>query len=156
MTWADRLFRLAVGDPQREIAQSLAAIQQRAAAQEQRLLTAAEQAPTAAAENELRALAARQRDLAAAVAAALQARGAAPAVRSGPPSNGASRNHWTRLVTALEGGQAARAQLVRDTAHLLELDAELATLLQTLLAGLDAELLALRALIARADPQAIN
>jgi hypothetical protein len=156
MTWADRLFRLAIGDPHREVAAHLAAIQQRSTAQEQRLAAAAAQAPTAAAESELRALAAREGELSAAVAGALRERAAASAPQPGPPSNGAARNHWARLVTALEGCQAARAQLLRDTPHLLELDATLADLLRTLLGALDREVVGLRALIARADPHSIN
>ena len=156
MTWADRLYRLAIGDPRREIAERLSAVQQCSVAQQQRLANAAAQAPTASAETELRALAARQHELGAAVGRALQGRGAVPAAIPGPPSNGATRNHWARLVTALEGARAARAQLLRDTPRLLELDAGLADLLRQLLAALDIEVVGLRAMIARADPQAID
>jgi len=158
MSWSDRLLRLAVGDPKREVVEPLLSVHQRATAQVQRLSAAAAQAPTAGAEHELRSLAAQEGELAAAVALALQDRGAAPAAASSSPPelNGATHNHWARLVEALEACRQARANLLRATPHLLELDAGLAGLLRAALHGLDAEVLALRSLIARADPQALD
>ncbi len=157
MTWAERLLRLAGGDPKREVVESLLAIHQRSVAQAQRLTAAASQAPTAAAEKELHALAAQESELTAAAAHALQERGAVPsAPLPAPAFNGAARNHWARLVAALEGCREARARLLRATPRLLELDASLADLLRASLRALDRELVGLRALIARADPQALD
>lgn len=158
MSWADRLLRLAIGDPKREIAEQLAAMHQHAADQAHRLTAGAAQAPTAAAESELRALAADRGAQTAALAHALEERGAAGAtpVASAPVLNGAARSHWARLVAALEACRQERGQTLRATPRLLELDPALAGLLDAVLHGLDAELLTLRAMIARADPQALN
>jgi hypothetical protein len=156
MTWAERLLRRAIGDPRREVVETLRALHRRCAAQAQHLTACAAQAPTAAAESELHALAAGQRELAAAVAGALAERGAVPAAAPPPALNGAARNHWARVVAALEGSRSTRAQLVGDTPRLLELDPALADLLRTLLRGLDAEIVGVRGIIARADPQALD
>ena len=156
MTWADRLLRLAVGDPKREIAEPLVNIYRRLAAQAQRLAADAAQAPTAGAEQELRALAADDAAASAALGQALHERGSPPAASSAPVLNGAARNHWARLVACLETCRETRAQLLRQSPRLLELDPSLDGLLASLLRGLDAEVLALRSLIARADPQALD
>jgi hypothetical protein len=158
MSWADRLLRLASGDPKREIAEQLAAMHRRSVDQAHRFTADAAQAPTAAAEKELRALAADRGAQMAALARALEERGAAgePSAAPGPVPNGAARNHWARLVAALEACRQERGQILRVTPRLLELDPALAGLLDTVLRGLDAELHALRAMIARADPQALN
>ena len=157
MTWADRLLRLAVGDPKREVAEQLLGIYRRSVAQAEQLETDAAQAPTAGAEHELRALAAAERDAAAALTQALQERGTdTTAAIPAPALNGAARNHWARLVGRLEACREARAHLLRHTPRLMELDPSLNALLGSLLHGLDAEVLALRSLIARADPQALD
>ena len=158
MTWADRLLRLAIGDRKGEIAETLAAMHQRSADQARRLGAYAAQAPTAAAEGELHALAADRGAQTAVLAHALEERGAAVEVPAAPAPvlNGAARNHWARLVAALEACREERAEILRATPRLLELDAELGPLLDAVVRGLDAELLALRALIARADPHALN
>jgi len=59
-------------------------------------------------------------------------------------------------VACLETCRETRAQLLRQTPRLLELDPSLDGLLASLLRRLDAEVLALRSLIARADPQALD
>jgi hypothetical protein len=158
MSWADRLLRLAIGDPKREIANQLVAMRQRAADQAHLLTAGAAQAPTAAAERELHALAADRRAQTAALAHALEERGAPSDMPAAPTPvlNGAARNHWARLVAALEACRQERGQILRATPRLLELDPPLGELLETVLRGLDAELLTLRAMIARADPQALN
>jgi hypothetical protein len=157
MSWADRLRRLTVGDPQRRVVEPLVAIHRRSAAQGERLASAAAQAPTAAAERELQALASEEGRLSAAVAGALSERNAVPIAVPVSSSNGVvARNHWGRLVASLEACQAARAQLLLDTPHLLELDPALVDLLRPMLRALDREVVALRAMIARADPQAID
>jgi hypothetical protein len=157
MSWADRLRRLTVGDPQRNVVEQLVAMHRRSAAQVEHLAAAAAQAPTAAAERELHALAAEEGTLSAAVAHALSERNAVTVAVPTSASNGVvARNHWGRLVAILEACQAARAQLLLDTPRLLELDPTLADLLRPLLRALDTEIVALRAMIARADPQAID
>jgi hypothetical protein len=157
MTWADRLLRLAGGDRTGEVAEHLHGMHRHCTEQAQRLAAAAAQAPTAGAEEALRDLAARQADLATALAAALAQR-QAPAAASAPAPvlNGAARNHWARLVAALEACRAARSELARATPRLIEADASLAPLLEIVDRGYERESLALRALIARADPQALN
>lgn len=157
MSWADRLRRLTVGDPQRQVVEPLVAIHRRSAAQGERLASAAAQAPNAAAERELHALASEEAKLSAAVAQALSERNAVPVAVPSSASNGVvARNHWGRLVAILQACQAARAQLLLDTPRLLELDPPLADLLRPLLRALDTEVVDLRAMIARADPQAID
>jgi len=157
MTWADRLRRLAVGDPKREVAERLLGVYQRSVVRAKQLDADAAQAPTAGAEHELRLLADAERSAAAALTQALQERGTdAAAAVPAPALNGAARNHWARLVGRLEACREARAQLLRQTPRLVELDSSLADLLGSLLRGLDAEVLALRSLIARADPQALD
>lgn len=157
MTWAERLLRLAGGDPKRAIVDHLRTIQQRAVDQAERLSAAAAQAPTAGAEGELRTLTAEASALAADLTRALDGRGPASQPGQPPPAlNGATRNHWARLVAALEACRETRAQLLRTTPRLLELDGSLAALLEAWLHRLDTELVALRALIARADPQALD
>jgi hypothetical protein len=157
MSWADRLLRLAIGDPKDEVVEQLARMHQRAVDQGRRLEAYAAQAPNAAAETELQALAAERRTQVDGLAAALQVSNA-PEPSAGPPivPNGAARNHWARLVAALEACRTERAETLRATPRLLELDPTLAPVLESSLRSLDAELLALRALIARADPQALN
>jgi hypothetical protein len=156
MTWADRLLRLAVGDPKRQIADQLVAIHRRLVAQAERLAADAAQAPTPGAERELRALAATEDAAATVLGEALHERGSAPTPVAAPVPNGAARNHWARLVACLETCRETRAQLLRHTPRLIELDPSLDGLLASLLRGLDAEVLALRSLIARADPQALD
>jgi hypothetical protein len=158
MRWADRLLRLAIGDPKQEVAERLAAMHQGSADQAHRLTANAAQAPTAAAESELRALAADRGAQTVALAHALTQRAVAADVPAAPAPvlNGAARNHWARLVAALEACRQERAQILRATPRLLELDPALGELLEAVLRGLDAELHTLRAMIARADPQALN
>jgi len=158
MTWADRLLRLAVGDPQREVVEQLGIMHRRAADQAERLAAAAAQAPTAGAESDLRALAAERSEVAAGLARALKERVAVAAdvVASRSALNGATQNHWARLVAALEACREARAQLARTSPHLLELDPSLADLIAALDRSHYAESVVLRTLIARADPQALN
>jgi hypothetical protein len=157
MTWADRLFRLASGDRSREIIEQLRAAHARSVAQGNRLAAAAAQAPTAGAENALRGLAAARAAQTAHLAGALAERGAAPGTEvPAPILNGAARNHWARLVAALEACREARGHLARTQPRLVEADASLDGLLQSVDGSWGAESLALRALIARADPQALN
>jgi hypothetical protein len=157
MTWAERLLRLTGGGRTSEIVAQLQAMHQRSSAQEQRLAAAAAQAPTAGAEHELGALAAAREQLTAALAGALAERGGTPDAGGPPPVlNGAARNHWARLVAALEAGRQARAHLALTQPSLVELDPALEGLLQSVDRGSHRESLALRALIARADPQALN
>ena len=155
MGWSDRLSRWATGDLARRTSQPLLAAAARATAQTTRLAAAAAAAPNSGAQTALQALEAGASRRAAALAAAAQARGeteASAAPRAEPPES--ARNHWARLVAALEADRAERAQLQRELPALLEHDATLAEPLNSALHGLDAELLELRTLIARADPQA--
>lgn len=157
MTWADRLIRFASGDRAGEVVEHLRDMHRRCTEQAHRLGAAAAQAPTAGFERELRSLADAQAERVTVVAEGLAQRGVAPATTvPAPVLNGAARNHWARLVAALEACRAARAELARTTPRLLEADASLASLLARVDGGFQHESLVLRALIARADPLALN
>jgi hypothetical protein len=157
MGWSDRLSRWATGDLARRTWQPLLAAAAGATAQQARLAAAAAAAPTSGAHVALQALVSGAGQRAAALAAAARERGgteAAAAPRAEPPES--ARNHWARLVAALEADRAERAELQWELPALLEHDATLAEPLEKALQSLDAELLELRTLIARADPQAID
>ncbi len=155
MSWADRLRRIAFGDPHGALVAKLRALHQRSADRAARFAAYAAQAPSPNAEDDLRALSADEGKLAVALAEALAERGAAPAV--GPASlNGATPNHWARLVAVLDSCREAHDELVRQTPDLIALDASIAPLLDTLSRQLDHEIGALRELVARADPHALN
>lgn len=156
MTWTERLARLASGDQEAALRRELVRLQHGFVARAQRLSAHADQAPNARAESELSALAAAHSALAEAVGQALRERGAEPPVPLAPAANDGGRNHWQRLVADLEAARSARAELVSGLPRLLEHDPTLADLLDRLDAGLSALLLRLRALIARADPQALD
>ena len=80
----------------------------------------------------------------------------APAPAAPATLNGATRNHWARLVVALEACRESRSQLARTVPGLLAADAGLTGLLDTLDSGYHAQSVMLRTLIARADPQALD
>jgi hypothetical protein len=157
MTWADRLMRLASGDRTPELVERLRDLCRRSVDQTRRLESAAAQAPTASAETDLRSLAAAQNELTSTLETALAERPSQPA--PAPPAatlNGATRNHWARLVIALEACREVRAQLARMIPGLLDADPSLAGLLDNLDRGYHAQSVSLRTLIARADPQALD
>jgi len=156
MTWADRLLRFATGDRRREVVDQLLGFHRATAALAHALHAATGQAPNTGAESELGPLATAADELAAAVTRALQERQASPTTLPTPALNGASRNHWARLVAILDTARELRGQVLRHTPRLLELDPSLTELLGELTAGLTAQLAGLRALIARADPQALD
>ncbi len=157
MGWTDRLSGWATGDSARRTPRPLLAAAARASVQQARLAAAAAAAPTSGAQTALQALASGAGRRAAALTAAARERGgtdASAAPRAEPPES--ARNHWARLVAALEADRAERAELQWELPGLLEHDATLAESLEKALHSLDAELLELRTLIARADPQAID
>jgi hypothetical protein len=155
MSWTDRLIRLATGDPQQMVREALLKLHFGSAERAQRLAADAELSPTAAAETMLRELAAREHERGEALRLALRQRGHEPSPVPAPAGSG-GHNHWARLVADLEACRLARDQLVRERAALLERDDSLADLLDSVLAGLDAQAAALRTLIARSDPQALD
>jgi hypothetical protein len=156
MTWAERLLRFATGDRKPEVLDHLAAFQRGVLALAQALEAAGREAPNVGAEGDLSALATAARALVTAMTDALQARGSSLAPVPPPVLNGAARNHWARLVNALEACRELLGRVERTTPRLLELEPELAEPLRGLSAGLHTQLLGLRALIARADPQALD
>jgi len=158
MTWADRLLRLASVDRTPQVVEHLRDMRQRSAEQARRLETAAAQAPTASAETDLRSLAAAQNELTANLDAALAERPQPAPAPAAPAAtlNGATRNHWARLVVALEACRESRSQLARTIPGLLEADPRLGGVLDNLDRGYHVQSLALRTLIARADPQALD
>jgi hypothetical protein len=158
MTWADRLLRLATGDRTREVIEYLRDMRRRSVEQTRRLEAAAGQSPTESAETELRSLAAAQNELTNALDTALAERPVQTAPTAPPAStlNGATRNHWARLVAALDACRDNRAHLARTIPNLVDADPSIAGLLDNLDRGYHAQSLALRTLIARADPQALD
>jgi hypothetical protein len=153
MSWADRLLRRASGS---SAAAPLATWQQQCLARGTRLVTIADQAPPAA-DAPLRELAERQVHLAATLAAALHERGApAHAAAAVESPVAAAPNHWARLVAELDEARGTEAEVARAAPALLAIDPQLAPVLEALSAGLRAHRAALRELIARADPQALN
>jgi hypothetical protein len=156
MTWTDRLLRLVGRDAEGEVLDHLRDVHGWSAALAQRLAACAQHAPNQNAEQDLGVLVQSANTLVVALAQALQARGGPTGGAGAPLLNGAARNHWARLVAALEACREARARVLRHTPRLLELDPALVELLRQLGDGLDQQLDGLRALIARADPQAID
>lgn len=156
MTWADRLLRFATGDRKRDVVEHLLGFQRSTGALARALKTATDQAPNTGAEIDLRALATSADEIVAALTRALQEREATATALPAPALNGAARNHWARLVDILEATRELRGQVLRDTPRLTELDPSLTDVLGELTGGLSAQLAGLRALIARADPQALD
>jgi hypothetical protein len=156
MSWTDRLRRFAVGDPHQALVEHLRVLHQRSADRAARFSASAAEAPTPGAEEDLRALAADEGHLTAVLAQALAERGAAPAAAAAATRNGATPNHWARLVAALDACREGHDQVARATANLIALDPSVAGLLDTLARQLDAEIAALRDLVARADPHAFD
>jgi hypothetical protein len=155
MGWTDRLSRWATGDLARRIAEPLRAAAGRASAQQARLAAAAAAAPNGGAQLALQTLAADAGRRVGALVAAARERAPAEVFEAPTAAQPESaHNHWARLVAALEPARAERARLQQELPSLLEHDPTLAEVLETVLRGLDAELIELRTLIARADPQA--
>ena len=156
MTWAERLMRLASSDPAPGLADRLLPVQQGFAARARQLAAHARLAPNAAAEQILASQAARQAELAEAIAEALRQFGATvPVVRSND-APGTESSHWARLITDLEAARAANAALLSQTPGVREAAPDLAPLLHALRHGLEELLGELRFLLARADPHAWN
>lgn len=156
MRWTERLWRLAGGDPTAELIATLRTVHQGAAERAERLAAYAAQAPTAGAEEELERLSAAEAALAGSLAAALSDRGATPITAATAQRNGAAPSHWARLVIALEESRRAHHDVARVTAGVLAAEPALADLMAALTRQLDLEMAALRELIARADPHALN
>jgi hypothetical protein len=154
MGWAERLIRLATGDPEQALRDELVVLYRTSADRARRLAAHAAQAPTRSSEAQLGELAAREAALRDALHEALRQRGVEP-----PPAQGLNdggHNHWARLVVDLEATRAARDDLSRKRADLAARDPSVDPLLVSILSGLDAQAAELRTLIARADPQALN
>jgi|SRR6185369_11475318 len=156
MSWTDRLRRLTSGDPQGALVAELRTLHQRSAERAERFAAYAAQAPTPGAERELQQLAAGEATLTSALAQALTERGATAVPAPSPLLNGATQNHWARIVAAMDRSRQAHDELVRAMANLVALDPSVAGLLDALSRNLDAELIALREIVARADPHALN
>jgi hypothetical protein len=154
MGWAERLIRLATGDPQQALRDELLGLYRASADRARRLAAHAAQAPTRSSEAQLSELAVREAALRDALQEALRQHGVEP-----PPLqavNDGGHNHWARLVADLEATRTARDELSRKRADLAARDPSVDPLLQSILSGLDAQATELRTLIARADPQALN
>ena len=156
MSWTDRLRRLALGDPQRALVGELRTLHQGSADRAERFAAYAAQAPTPGAERQLQQLASGEAALTKALAQALADRGAPAVATPAQLLNGATPNHWARLVAAMDHCRDAHDQLVRSTANLVALDPSVAGLLDALSRNLGTEIAALRELVARADPHALN
>lgn len=121
-----------------------------------RLRAAAELAPDAGSRTELLDLARAETDLADRLWESLADRVPARPVHLPPARSQPERSHWARLVETLEAHRAA-AQRYRDLATQLTEPSPATAALFEQLSGAQAALCrGLRALIARADPQAID
>jgi hypothetical protein len=153
MSWAQRLKSWASGEPGEQGNADLVGLRADLEREARRLARHAELAPNASAEGDLSRLAKVQDAIAARLHEALGEKGAAAAapVEASPP---AGLNHWARLVQNLEHARSQRDRLFdaakeRTTEPLGDLAEELAL-------RMDDQVLGLRALIARADPQALD
>lgn len=79
-------------------------------------------------------------------------------VQAGPAALPAPHglSHWERVVNDLEAHREARKQILELAVHFAETEPALAAVLNRLVHDEDSHLGHLRALIARADPQAFN
>ncbi len=148
-----------VGSPaalRREVGDALARCYSATVQNSRRLRQLAERAPQAASAESLSELAASEEALSERLRAALKAAGtSAPAAQGGPESAVAS-NHWGRLVQALEAQRKLVQTLREDTAEFAESFTATAQLFDELRIVESMHCERLRALIARADPQAMD
>jgi hypothetical protein len=119
-----------------------------------RLARHAELAPNHSAHSELTRLAAEQEAIAAKLADALgEKKALASPAESAPP---AGLNHWARVVQNLEHMRAQRDRLFDAAKDRNTEDEPLGPVLEGLALRMENQLLGLRALIARADPQSLD
>lgn len=120
-----------------------------------RLRAGAERAPDPRSRDELRALAQAEIDTANRIATLMgERRAEAPEIPQTPPCP--ARSHWARLVAQLERHRTAAQSYRELTTRLAQRAPEAAALFEQLSAAQMTASRRLRALIARADPQAIN
>lgn len=117
-----------------------------------RLARHAEMAPNHSSEGQLTRLAAEQEAIAAKLRDALGEKTAATSAEPAPP---ASLNHWARVVQNLEHMRSQRDRLF-EAAQERDREEVLGQTLEGLALRMEHQLLGLRALIARADPQSLN
>ena len=161
MSWAKTLRGWALGDDggigtpdavAAPLAQLVADLRWRAGEIERH----SEQAPNEASDVELKLIAAETSGTADRLAAKLGFEAVAPVggieAAATPPGD----SHWARLVQDLEDLRTLRGRLLRLSAVANDADDELAAVIEGASRTVESELLRLRGLIARADPQALN
>lgn len=114
----------------------------------------AESAPSGASRTHLERLAERLAAAAAALRTDLDERGVTVRSTPSPVDEPAETSHWARVVADLEAERAARDQILTALARFADEDPRAAALLEVLVERVDEHCSALRAEIARADPQA--
>jgi hypothetical protein len=154
MTWAQRLLQFAVGtDP--GVAVVVGDLARLLADGAQALIRVAELAPNGSIEADMRNLAERERALIDRLRDGTKTTSAAAAANP-PTAPPAGQNHWARLVSALEHHRLTRQQFIEAAITVEDTQPEVAATLEELARELQPILEALRDLIARADPQALD
>jgi hypothetical protein len=157
MSWAEKIKGWAGGQASTRAGADLTALALDIERQAGRLARHAEMAPNEAAAVELSRIAAELSEIAAQLRAALPDGAPAsplPAEEEGPIPSGL--NHWARIVRDLQSMRSERDRLF-DAGQALDADdPKLAAILDRLSAEVEARILRLRALVARADPQSLD
>lgn len=153
MRWTERLLGLATnaaGTPPEQLARLPASL----ARAVDSLARCADLAPNAASEAELRQLTERAEALRGRVGEALAGFSLGISGEGSQVDVPPGRNHWGRLVAALEQHREIRSQLLEAAISLSDTNAELSAELDRLAREEGALIEQLRNLIARCDPQA--
>lgn len=154
MSWAQRLKGWAAGEAAVNGNADLWALWSDLEREARRLARHAELAPNHSSHSHLTRLAAEQEVIATKLADALGAKKAVAAPTE--PAPPAGLNHWARVVQNLEHMQGQRDRLFDAAKERDSEDAPLGVVLEGLALRMEHQLLGLRALIARADPQSLN
>jgi hypothetical protein len=159
MSMLDKISRLVAGGERamrHEAAEVLQALYAGCVGRAGQLERHAELAPQPASAGGLRELAHAEERQAERLAEALRAAGERPPSSAPTPPSAGALNHWARLVQDLEAHRSSERRLRELAAHFAETLPETAALFDELCREEHAHCLRLRALIARADPQALD
>jgi hypothetical protein len=154
MSWAQKLKGWATGESASNGNAELWTLCDELDREARRLARHAEMAPNHSAHNDLSRLAAEQEAIAAELRDALGEKKAAVSPAEPPPPAGL--NHWARVVQNLEHMRAQRDRLFDAAKERNSEEEPLGGILEGLAQRMENQLLGLRALIARADPQSLN
>jgi len=147
-----RLVAEPIGDPHAALQEAYVGLMTRAHLLERN----AERAPQAHARDALRRLGAAERAMAERVASVLRGGGRIVSAPTDTPEPPGALNHWRRLVQVLEAQRAAEQDAREQHVRYAETHPSIAPVFDELCRTERAQALALRALIARADPLALD